>query len=463
VRRLPSDGGRDSTARISPDGRLIAYLHGADARTELRVAPLDGGPSRTLGLVTGRPTWTRAGEILAPDVAGHARRWSLDGSSQPLPGVPESAQLVQLVEGLRGLVYASWIPRPFGGFVLGELRPDGARVLSREFPTPGGAFELSPARDKLYFTAPWADGLEGVAWMPLAGGGGDAWIDWPNSAADFALASDGRTMVLADCRRTSHMTLVPPGEAARPLVRAREWTDYRPRRLGPHKIAFTSRRDKNRNQVWQIDLSDNSERALSPMSCGDPAGSRDGSEVAYVMPGMGLGIISVDKPDARQLTNDKTDGNASFTSDGRIVFLRNTPAGRSAFVIARSGGAVTALPARNLIDIDASPTTPEVALLARSDERRELWLQPLDGKPARAVPLPAGTFFRVRVSPDGKHALLATTTELTEVRLDSGAASVVYRAVGRDEIDDADYAGERSLAVQLWQRDGDLWIAKGNF
>jgi dipeptidyl aminopeptidase/acylaminoacyl peptidase len=114
---LPGSGASESQARVSPDGRWLAYTSTETGRREVYVRPVEGGPSRLISTAGGgHPLWHRDGRelyYLASDgtiVAAPVTRGSTleVGMPKPLfktrPSQDELRQAYSTVDGERFLV-----------------------------------------------------------------------------------------------------------------------------------------------------------------------------------------------------------------------------------------------------------------------------------------------------------------------------------------------------------------------
>jgi serine/threonine protein kinase len=462
-RRLTFDIGRDTRARISPDGKHVAYLHLEKGQSQLRIIPFSGGTPSTIGLAGDKATWRKNRKLLAPTQAGYPARYALDDNeARILDDLPATVRVLRILEDTSGR-YAAWMPLPNDKLLIGEVFRDGRppRLFLPPQPVPGGGLELGPAGDKVYFLKAWANGQLAVAWAPRDGGGVGNWLPWDNAATDFSIAPDGHTLAFASCMAPLSIFRLRTGAAPVAALTARKNMEYWPRRIGSHGMAFVSQRN-SANQVFVLDTRDGSDKPVGPRGSYDPAGSQDGKQVAFVVEGLGLAMVSAEHPEPMALTHDPSDASPAFTSDGRIVFLHNTEERRSAFIL-KPGGEPALLSSLDLIDIDAAPSAREVALLVRTPIGVELWRQSLDGKAERVAQVPAGAYFRVRYAPDGKRMLVATAFDVTEVPLDGGPLQILYRASGTDDIDEIDYGPDGDLWAALHKPRGDVWLAKGKF
>jgi tricorn protease len=103
ARRLTTHRGDERLARISPDGRLVAFLASYDGDPDLYVMPVEGGAPRRLTYDTyneGMVGWTPDGRIAYTSAAGsptarQARLWLV----KPTGGLPEETPLAEFSDG----------------------------------------------------------------------------------------------------------------------------------------------------------------------------------------------------------------------------------------------------------------------------------------------------------------------------------------------------------------------------
>ncbi len=103
ARRLTTHAGEERRARISPDGRQVAFAASYDGNPDVYVMPLEGGPPRRLTYDAngeGVVGWTPDGKIAYTSTAGsftprQARLWTV----APSGGLPDETPLLQFADG----------------------------------------------------------------------------------------------------------------------------------------------------------------------------------------------------------------------------------------------------------------------------------------------------------------------------------------------------------------------------
>jgi serine/threonine protein kinase len=99
-RNLSATPGWDYAAALSPDGKLVAYVHEDTAGRVVRVLHVDGDPApREVGATVGYPAWSGNSALLLGDAAGRIVRREVEGGRETLLGqLPAGARPYHLTE-----------------------------------------------------------------------------------------------------------------------------------------------------------------------------------------------------------------------------------------------------------------------------------------------------------------------------------------------------------------------------
>src|SRR5262249_46320946 len=146
----------------------------------------------------------------------------------------------------------------------------------------------------------------------------------------------------------------------------------------------------------------------------------------------------------------------SFGSDGRTLVFGRTRDGEGArvYAVPLAGGTPRPLSPVGADEPMASPTDDRVVFMMPVTHGRVLMTTDLAGSPPQRLPLPAGDWASPRFSRDGRKILVTRKlTDVYELDLASGRATVVYHAAGSGGVTEVAYPvdGDGWLAaVQVW-------------
>ena len=470
--RLTSSPGWDIAARVSPDGRWIAYVHYGPRGREVTVIPWDGtaaGPPRALGISRGYPTWTGAGEVVYSDDRG-----------QVFAVAPGEGATERRIAALGGGVIISQAHEVEGGFLYGSrsaitelpmhigfIGPDGT---AREFAGPAAVdsvgVSIDAARSGFYFGTLTATGYQ-LHWRPIAGDRIEdvAGLPFPHGGLSVSPARD--RMVLSTCRQMWHVGRLQPGNRFEPLEARTDWNDQDIQSLGGGRFALVSDRSGT-SQIWIVEPGGSS-RLLVGETATRIAVSPDRTRLAWS--GLGGAAAGVHLTDlatgaSLRLTDQETDDRPRFSRDGTVVFfLRGASGGLRIHQVSIDGGAVRAVSEPDVIGYDVSPADDRLLWLARGAQGRTLMLGLPDGS-AQAVPdVAVADYTSPRFAPDGKRAwLVRGGTQLVEVTLDGRAAARVVWQAKNDAIGEVSPAPDGTGWIgEVALYEGDLHLAEGHF
>jgi len=408
----------DSQVTFSPDGRRFAYnrlRHPSPEETALMVANADGTDAKALatfnlpdmvaGIFFGAPTWSPDGSVIATSVF---RRASVQGGDTKgwLVGVRVAT----------GEVFTICDP---GWFLAAQSAwlPDGRSllVIARKVDQP--------------VTQIWSVAYPGGATRQVTSDLNDHRI--------LSLTRDGNTL------------LSITGDVSSSIFMESRRTPGKPRRIsrsgfdglngvaftGPREIAYASSVGPTMS-LWKVGVDGSNRLPVTTLSPNEDvhsiASAADGTIYFLVRRPSGVEIHAVAKDGAspRTLLTDVRYGRFAILADGGQLFTRTVEGAPRIFHAAPGGGEARAVlnrvafcPApdpsgkrvayyffdeknqfrigvceidsgRLLHDVVAEPTTSNSRLLLRDEgvylntvtgDRANVWLQPLDGKPARKI------------------------------------------------------------------------------
>jgi Tol biopolymer transport system component len=473
-RRLTREAGWDYGGAISPDGKLISYVHVSDEGREVRVVPIAGdgnGGSRKLGMsAAGFPSWSRDGAVLAGD-GDRVVRWGLQkGARQTVVAQLAAGTMVRYVGAFdNGDMAALWQPSHASNeVVVGELPRGGPpRIVEAKLPLDSIGLAIAPTEHAYFYGRHRATANE----LVRRGFGEDAETvgGGLTPSSGISVSPDGKRLAYSTCRESGVIVRLRPGKPLEELMPRGAWRDVWPAPVDDHRVAFQSDR-AGAVQVWMLDLKTREVRAVAAAPSSHPAVSPDGKWIAYAggaEPGIHVAPVAAGG-ETRRVTDDPTDGEPEFAFDGKTVIFERTHPGEGArvYAVARTGGAVRPLSPVGALSPAASPTEDRVVFVQPGPSGRVVMTTTIAGGGARVLSdkIATGDWLNPRFSRDGKKLLIVRkTTDVVEVDVATGESKVVYKAT-LEGIGEATWAtdGDGLIAsVELW--DGDLWLADGTF
>jgi len=411
----------------SPDGRRMAFLRtkGPTGPTSLIVADGDGGNERVL--TTRYPPADFPNSLWAPVVTNRPA-WSPDGKFLMVVGVShggDALPTLTLIDPADGRELRSVVVKR-GAFVLGAAWLDGARVLMNGGTSSGTLPGL------------WAGDLTADVWTPIT--------REFTAVSGISVTADRSTAVATRTDRRSGIwltdtfekegSIIVPETAARPSAPAIDNTGgivyqayagygvsvlYRlepgatkPVVLGEYGYGggFATSADgqfavfgRGNEGLYRVNRDGTGLVTLIERNAGGPTITPDGKTVLFSPYGLpGLFSVPIAGGPVTQLSKQFVASAPSVSPDGRrMLFASGTP-GRS--VLCDLPGCANAKELE-LKNFQWAPDGEGIAYINEQDQRN-LWQQPLDGRPAR--PLTKFTDARILEfgwSPDGKRLVLA--------------------------------------------------------
>jgi serine/threonine-protein kinase len=470
-RPITKGPGWDLAPSVSPDGRLVAYLHSGDEELATYVVDIDGrGPPRRIAAGGTRPRFSLDGTAVWCGRKAHPGRYDLtSGAATRTLESPINAEAPQLRELADGSVLASY---PFAnrsslsGLALFSpsetmtwLRT--ARMEEAVALSPDGRFVLAASQSPA--------GNPELYAVPLAGG-----QPTPLPTTDMRVAKgvdfspDGKHIAWSSCRgqnSAGHFdargTFVPLGaatwqeSAVAPIART-------------GAIALISERSGN-SSLWTVDPAGRDARRLvwqgdETHVPNDLDVSPDGTLAAVEVTESGLLLVRLDDGSSRVLTTDVTDSKPRFSRDGQEVLFTRTVQGEVMHVLAIS---VSPDDPRTRTVIEApsmmacpSPVDTRVAYLAGPDfsARLPIIVDLATGQKRRLSPkLPEGRYLAIAFSGDGKRVgVIAGEGKLVEVDASTGA---VLRSIDSgQQLESLHYVGNVPWAARAMSQ-GNVWLA----
>src|SRR6185503_3741952 len=289
-RRLSVEPGVDMAPRVSPDGRRLAWAHGAPRHKELRVLRLDDRNARPVSagpVDIGWVEWVSNDAIVAPRRDGTIDRVEIDAAGarsamKPAGRGPDGTRAFA-IRHLRG---ESWL---LGGQFEGDSRlfsgglagPWKEVVLADWTFTADSGLAIGPGGNAAYFVGRLADENRAL----LRWSAGSSRVDGlvlSNPGYGVDVSGDGSRLAYSTCLLRSWIALVDgSGREPERVVSSLEWEAQTPVPLDANRLLVTSDRDAGL-AVWLYDLATGQRRSISPPGSFMPAASRDGRQVAYL-------------------------------------------------------------------------------------------------------------------------------------------------------------------------------------
>jgi Tol biopolymer transport system component len=461
------------SARFAPDGQTVLYGAAWDGKPVEIFSTRAGVPeARPLELVGAnvlaisrsddlavalnpkwRSVWVQSGTLARAPLSGGAPRellagvewadWSPDG--RELAVVTFSDGKDRLEYPIGNVIYstAGWIGHP-------RVSPRGDLVAFFDHPvwtSDGGSLAVVDRRGKVRRLVTGLMSAQGLAWSPR---GDEVWFAASDTGADRALrattlsgkqrvlvrapaeltlqdvAADGRMLFTRESWRAGIAALV----AGESTVRDLSWLDYslvRDMSADGRTILFTEG-GRGGGSHYGVYLRTTDGSPAVRLGDGDAAAlSPDGKWAITVSVGIPQQLVlqPTGAGKARAITDDAVNHlRARWFADGaRIAFAGYLPGhGVQLFVQALAGGAPRPITPEGVgVEFAVSPDGKDVAAL---DAERRMWIYPVEGGEAVALPGIAPGFVPIRWSGDRRTLYLYRPTELPgeiqAYRFDSG-------------------------------------------
>jgi serine/threonine-protein kinase len=470
VRTLTRGAGWDLSPVVSPDGRLVAFLHSDDRELATYVVDLEGHTApRRIAEGGTRPSFSPDGKAVWAGNKRHPTRYDLATGqatrtieSPANTGGPHSRELADgrvvvaypaaNLSGESGVALFSptgamtWLARADTEEVL-ALTPDGQHVL---------AAQTTHANNPELFEVP----LAGGALTPLPS------TDLrPSKGLGFS--PDGGRLTWSACRGVWSLVrfdakgaFVPAGSTS--------WQESSVAPVaGTHSIAVVSERSGTAS-LWVLDPAGHAPARMI-VSGGDPRlndnvdVSPDGKVAALELVGVGLAAVRLDDGSLRPLTKDPSDERPLFTHDGRqIVFTRRVPgAGLQVHIVSAFGGEARALLDPQTKQAAPSPVDDRIAYIAGPEPSSYVPMI-ADLATGRKHPLSPklgpGRYMSAAFSRDGKRvAVVAGESRLVEV--DAATGAILRQGDADNMLQAPRYVGDELWAARTSYR-GNVWVAE---
>ncbi len=469
VRTLTRGAGWDLSPAVSPDGKLVAFLHSDDRELATYVVDLDGHAApRRIAEGGTRPSFSPDGKAVWAGNKRHPTRYDLATGeatrsleSPPNTGGPHSRELLDgrvvvaypaaNLSGDSGVALFSkagamtWLARADAEEVL-AITPDGQHVL---------AAQTTHANNPELFEVPLAGGVL----TPLPS------TDLrPSKGLGFS--PDGARLTWSACRGVWSLVRVDAKGSFVPAG-STSWQESSVAPVtGTHSIAVVSERS-GAASLWLLDPAGH-EPARMVVSGGEPRindnvdVSPDGKLAALELVGVGLAFGSLDDVTLRPLTTDPSDERPLFTHDGQeVVFTRRLPgSGLQVHAVGVDGGEVRALLEPATKQAAPSPVDDRIAYIAGSEPAAYVPMiadlatgqkRPLSPK------LGSGRYMSTAFSRDGKRvAVVVGESRLVEVDARTGA--ILRQGDADNMLQALRYVGDDLWAARTSYR-GNVWVA----
>jgi serine/threonine-protein kinase len=470
VRALTHGPGWDLAPTISPDGRLVAFLHSDDKELATYVADFDGhDPPRRIAAGGTRPTFSPDGTAVWAGSKQHPTRRDLASNEatrtldSPLNcGGP---LLRELPGGRVVVTYPAADLATDAGIALfsatGAMtwlaRVDSEEVLAV---SPGGGYVLGARTSRTGNTELFS--------VPMVGG---PWTAMPSSDLrpfkGMSFSPDGTKIAWSACRGIWSLgrfddkgAFVPSGSTS--------WQESSVAPIpGSRAIAVISQRSGSPG-LWVLDPSGHDAPRLVHAGSGDGSlgenvdVSPDASLAALEISGGGIALVRMSDGTVRPLTTDASDERPYFTRDGRqVIFTRRTAeSGLQVHVANVDDGQIRTLLEPGSRQAAPSPVDERIAYIT-GEAPGSLIPMVADLGTGKKHPLSpklgAGRYMSVAFSPNGKRiAVVVGEGRVAEVDASSGA--IVRQGDGGDQLQALRYVGDELWAARSAYR-GNVWMA----
>lgn len=479
----------DYAARVSPDGRQVAYLHDTSEGSELRLLPIEGDAKAAplvlaKGLKDADPMWIGKDAIAAAKNASELVRVEVpSGKLSLLARAPAGAEIYNLFTLLDGTLYARMVtssadhsPSKLMRLRQGEDRFEEVAL------TPGGPRDVgyrggfgSKDNTRFYQRRGFAFEDAELVWREAAGGVGHVVEGIVHPTMGFAISHDRKKLVYSDCYEFNTVGKLTTADALvkEILQRSGSFVRHGARRMPGGDVLYTVFHDGKKHLERLTEASGERRKVVDDAVEGDADPASDA--IVYLdKPGdasRGVRLLRSSKTGAAMLTTvltkDPSDRAPTFGKRGAtVVFMRGDK--NALFEIGSDGkGPARAL---RIEDVEVFSVSPADGRVVFVDSKRRRLFERLAGT-REDHPYFAGQdedrtarYTSVRFSADGKSLLLVRAQkEVLVVDVDGKRQLRSLVDTGSIGLTTADFGGpgEVLLGMRVW--DGDLWLAKGDF
>jgi serine/threonine-protein kinase len=469
VRALTRGTGWDLSPTVSPDGKLVAFLHSDDRELATYVVDFDGHAApRRIAEGGTRPSFSPDGQAVWAGNKRHPTRYDLATGSVtrtlespantggPYPRELGDGRVVVAypatnLSGESGIALfaptgtMSWLARADAEEVL-AFTPDGQHVLGAQ---------TTHANNPELFEVP----LAGGALTPLPS------TDLKPSKG-LVFSPDGARLAWSSCRGVWSLVRFDGKKAFVPAG-STSWQESSVAPVaGTPSIAVIS----ERSGVASLWLLDPAGRAPARMvlSGGEPRindnvdVSPDGKLAALELVGVGLAIVRLDDAAVRPLTKDPSDERPLFTHDGRQLVFTRRVAGAALQVHVVDVESGEARPLLDPFTKEAAPSPVDDRIAYISGDTPSTFVPMIaDLATGRKRPLSPklgpGRYMSTAFSRDGKRvAVVAGESRLVEV--DAATGAVLRQGEADNMLQAPRYVGDELWAARTSYR-GNVWMA----
>ena len=443
--QVPSLGGApdkliedvDSPVTLSPDGRQLAFIRFSPGAASIVIANINGAGERILtstrtddavrigpnGVLP--PSWSPDGEVIACPVSVNPTQWD-----QTIYGY-------QVKDGAgRPLTDARW---PALGRI--EWLPDGGGLLAT-------IIESTTSSEQQIWLVPYPKGAPRRITNDL----GDY--------RDLEVAGDGHTMVAIQSEKKANIWMASSSDLDHPTqLTATSYDGLNGLAWTPDgKLVYTSWISGEQN-LWISDVNGSAPRQLTAHAgfSEQPAVSPDGRYIVLLSNRSGqeqIWRIDIDGKHPMQLTHGAGNNQPTFTADGKFVIFRSTnPPGL--FRVDINGGEPVALTDRGYFDPNVSPDGKLIACGYRpapADKNRIATLSVDGGQPRIICDWPA-EYGRIHWIPDG--------SGITYAARQSGVGNIWLQPLDGSPAKQLTHWSANPIFSFGWSRDG-KWLAYAN-
>jgi serine/threonine-protein kinase len=425
--------GWDLAPSISPDGRLVAYLHSDDTDLATYVVDVEGaGPPRRIAAGGTRPRFSRDGTAVWAGRKARPSRYDLASleATEVLESPPNAAapQLRELADGSTIASYPDAGRSSATGIAL--FAPSGALTWLARTPAeevlavaPNGLFVVAARKTSAHNTELLAVATAGGRTAPLP-------LTDVHAVKGLDFAPDGRRVAWSACeglvtvgRYDERSTFVPLDQptwhepAAAPVGRTGAIAVLSERSGTPALWIVDAHDPQAPRLVWSADpLHRPNDLDVSP----------DGALAVVELSDTGLLLVDLHESRSRPLTTGPTDSAARFSRDGTEVFFTRTLDAdvTQVLAIAVGDGRTRVVLEPTSRQAAPSPVDTRVAYLSGSDFARRLpkMVDTATGRSRRISPsLPEGRYMSLAFSPDGRRiGAIAGEGRIIEVDASTG-------------------------------------------
>jgi hypothetical protein len=472
TRQLTQAPGGNEFAKVSPDGKRIAYFHDSDGPRQLRVMPLDGSaaPHTIAPVEIGVSAWLSPSLVVVRDRSASIIGFDVD-AQKPEPRVVQRALLGRSIanisafrDGALAVVWQEADPFLTG---VGVLAPDSVHTLAEHIRDEALNVLAAPSQQAIYFSRR-NGAVNELVRVPRGGGALEAVGGGIVPDEGVSISPDGKKLAFSTCR--DEMRLVRFDSVGRPeqLSPNAALNEGFPAALDERHLLFTSN-PSDEPEVSQLDVVTHEIRSLGEGQMAEA--SHDQRWMAYALHKQGgIWLRPLDGSGApRRLTNDLRDTSPRFSHDDRqVIFVRGlvNDDSSSLWIVPVAGGEARLLVAAPAVAPMPSAADDRIFYLERSaaGERLMFTREHAQPQPAKAVLPATGRCWGLNRSRDGRRILVARDgREILELDVDSERPPLVKYQL-QNMVTDLSYAADdHQVIASMDFPEGDVWLAEGRF